>query len=44
MKNVISFIDLCQGEFGRRVAYTYADKITVSNVVRILGDALTVLN
>lgn len=44
MKNVSSFVDLCQGEFGRRVAYTYADKITVNNVVRILGNALTVLN
>lgn len=44
VKNINSFVDLCQGEFGRRVAYTYADRITVNNVVRIVGDALTVLN
>lgn len=30
-KNIQSFIELCNGEFGRKVAYTYVDEITREN-------------
>lgn len=43
-KNISSFVDLCGGEFGRRVAYTYVDEITTENVVSVVGKAVSVLN
>ena len=43
-KNVSDFVDLCSGEFGRKVAYTYVDEITKENVVKIVGEAVSVLN
>lgn len=42
--NTRSFIDLCQGNFGRKVAYTDVDKITSGNVMGIVGAAQTVMN
>lgn len=43
-KNISSFTDLCGGEFGRKVAYTYVDEITRENVVSVVGKAISVLN
>lgn len=43
-KNISSFTDLCGGEFGRKVAYTYVDEITKENVVSVVGKAVSVLN
>lgn len=43
-KNISSFVDLCGGEFGRKVAYTYVNKITKNNVVSVVGNAISVLN
>lgn len=43
-KNISSFTDLCGGEFGRKVAYTYVDEITGENVVSVVGKAISVLN
>lgn len=43
-KNISSFVDLCGGEFGRKVAYTYVDEITKDNVVLVVGKAISVLN
>lgn len=43
-KNISSFVDLCGGEFGRKVAYTYVDEITKDNVVSVVGKAISVLN
>ena len=35
--NKSSFIDLCQGHFGRKIAYTNVDRITKENVVGVVG-------
>lgn len=43
-KNVTSFTELCGGDFGRKVAYTYVDEITKENVVSVVGKAISVLN
>lgn len=43
-KNIQSFIELCNGEFGRKVAYTYVDEITRENVLSVLQKAVSVLN
>lgn len=43
-KNIQSFIELCNGEFGRKVAYTYVDEITRVNVLSVLQKAISVLN
>ena len=42
--NSNSFIDLCQGHFGRKIAYTNVDRITKENVVGVVGKAISVLN
>ena len=42
--NKSSFIDLCQGHFGRKIAYTNVDRITKENVVGVVGKAISVLN
>lgn len=42
--NAGSFIDLCQGRFGRRIAYTYVDEISLDNVVSVVGKAISILN
>lgn len=44
MKNKISFIDLCQGEFGRKVAYTGVDQIAPDNVLQVLSDTIGIHN
>lgn len=42
--NKLSFIDLCDGNFGRRVAYTDVEEITSSNVKKILANTIGVHN
>lgn len=39
-KNKINFVDLCQGEFGRKTAYTGAKQITTENVIQIVADTI----
>lgn len=39
-KNRISFIDVCRGNFGRKVIYSSADEINEKNIVEELGKAL----
>lgn len=41
VKNRISFVDLCHGEFGRKVIYSNAEAITKDNIVTELGKALS---
>jgi len=43
-RNIGKFIDLCQGNFGRKIAYTGAEVITIDNVVRVVGNAMSILN
>lgn len=38
--NVRNYIDLCQGNFGRKVACTDVQAITLQNVVKVLGNAI----
>lgn len=38
--NKSSFIDLCRGDYGRRVMYTGVEKITPDNVTKILSDTI----
>nr|DAW94750.1 MAG TPA: Portal [Bacteriophage sp.] len=38
--NRISFNDLVSGDFGRKIAYTYATEINSRNVVRIIGNCI----
>lgn len=42
--NSESFIEKCRGRFGRKIAYTYVDEITVNNVVSVVGKAVSILN
>lgn len=35
-----SFIDLCRGDYGRKVAYTGVEKITPYNVAKVLSDTI----
>lgn len=42
--NKLSFMDLCHGNFGRKVAYTSVEEITENNVVDVVGKAVSVLN
>lgn len=42
--NKLSYIDICKGSFGRKVAYTGASVITPENVLKIVGKAVSVLN
>lgn len=44
MKNRISFIELCKGDFGRKVAYTNVEKITTENVAKVLSDTIGIHN
>ena len=41
-KNRISFIDVCRGNFGRKVIYSSADEINEKNIVEELGKALAI--
>lgn len=38
------FVELCRGDFGRKVATTDVDAITAENVVEVLGSTIHVLN
>lgn len=42
--NKLSYIDICKGSFGRKVAYTGASVITPENVLKIVGKAVSILN
>lgn len=42
--NSESFIEKCRGRFGRKIAYTYVDEITINNVVSVVGKAVSILN
>lgn len=43
-RNKINFIDLCHGEFGRKVAYTGVDQITPDNVLQVLSNTIGIHN
>lgn len=43
-RNIGNYIDLCQGEFGRKVAYTDVQEITTNNVVKVLGNVIGIHN
>lgn len=43
-RNKINFVDLCQGEFGRKTAYTGVDQITPQNVAQVLSDTIRIHN
>lgn len=36
----MNFVDLCRGDFGRKVAYTGVDRITPQNVVKVVSDTI----
>ena len=38
------FVELCRGDFGRKVATTDVDAITKENVVEVLGSTIHILN
>lgn len=40
----MNYIDLCHGEFGRKVAYTGVNKITLENVLKVIADTIGVHN
>jgi SPP1 family phage portal protein len=42
--NKLSYIDICKGSFGRKVAYTGVSTITPENVLKVIGRAISVLN
>lgn len=44
LQNKVNFIDLCQGNFGRKVAYTGVKEITVDNALKVLGNTIGVHN
>ena len=37
-RNKMNFIDLCRGEFGRKIAYTGASQITTANVRKVIAE------
>lgn len=39
-RNKSKYIDLCQGEFGRKVAYTGVSRITPNNVLKVIADTI----
>lgn len=43
-RNKIHFVDLCQGEFGRKTAYTGVAQITTENVIQVLSDTIGIHN
>lgn len=42
--NTQKYIDFCQGNYGRKIAYTGVSEITSDNVVKVLGKAIGVHN
>ena len=43
-RNKSNFVDLCQGEFGRKIAYTGVDQITPHNVAQVISDTIGIHN
>lgn len=43
-RNRLSFTDLCQSEFGRKVAFTGVDQVTPANVIQILQETIGIHN
>ena len=39
-RNKSNFVDLCQGDFGRKTAYTGVAQITTENVIQVLSDTI----
>lgn len=39
-RNKMNFIDLCRGEFGRKIAYTGVNQITTANVRKVVSDTI----
>ena len=39
-RNKMNFIDLCRGEFGRKIAYTGVSQITTANVRKVVSDTI----
>lgn len=39
-RNKMFFQDLVKGSYGRKIAYTDAEKITAENVVRVIGKCI----
>ena len=39
-RNKMNFIDLCRGEFGRKIAYTGVSQITTANVRKVISDTI----
>lgn len=44
LRNTMKFQDLVLGAYGRKVAYTDVEKITVDNVVKVIGNCIGVFN
>ena len=44
VRNTMNFVDLCRGDFGRKVAYTGVDRITPQNVVKVVSDTIGIHN
>lgn len=40
MANKSNFIDLCRGDFGRKIAYTGVEQITSDNVAKVVSDTI----
>lgn len=43
-RNKNNFVDLCQGNFGRKTAYTGVAQITTENVIQVLSDTIGIHN
>ena len=39
-RNKMNFIDLCRGEFGRKIAYAGVNQITTANVRKVVSDTI----
>ena len=44
LRNTMKFQDLVLGAYGRKVVYTDVEKITVDNVVKVIGNCIGVFN
>ena len=43
-RNKMNFIDLCRGEFGRKIAYTGVSQITTANVIKVISNTIGIHN
>ena len=41
-KNTLPFQEIVCGNYGRKIAYTDVERITVANVVKVIGDCIGV--